>query len=64
MNIIHGKQEQLVVWFFFGLSETLFMVKKNKACVTSDCFDTSEHKNRIASENNFEELRYHLKENE
>lgn len=53
MNIIHGKQEQLVVCFIFGLSVTLFMVKKNKACVTSDFFDTSEHKYRIASENNF-----------
>lgn len=49
MNIIHGKQEQLVVCFIFGLSVTLFI----KACVTSHFFDTSEHKYRIASENNF-----------
>ena len=57
MNIIHGKQEQLVVWFFFWSLGNTLHGKKNKACVTSDCFDTSEHKNRIASENNFEELR-------
>lgn len=30
MNIIHGKQEQLVVCFIFGLSVTLFIVKKTR----------------------------------